>query len=126
MTRIIVPGRASGRVICFRDPINFLGSVEKDTGIVNEDGSGRSIGGKILVFPHGAGSSVGAYTIYSLGERGAAPLAMICRRADLTVASGCAMANIPLVATDEPWYDSLKDGMRVILDTAKSPIVRHA
>ena len=26
-----------------------------------------------------------------------APLAMICQKADLTVATGCALANIPLI-----------------------------
>ena len=112
-------------MIC-QNPINFLGAIEKSTGEILEKGSdiyGRSIGNMILVFPHGVGSSVGAYTIYSLKSHGVAPLAMICRRADLTVASGCAISNIPLVVTEESWYDLLKDGSLVTLDTRRRPIV---
>ena len=49
------------------------------------------------MFPSGVGSSVGAYTIYSIKSNNSAPLAMICQKADLTVATGCALANIPLI-----------------------------
>jgi len=71
----------------------------------------------ILVFPHGVGSSVGAYTIYSLKSNNSAPYAMICKKADLTVASGCALANIPLVIVTQKEYDSIKNGEEISLDT---------
>ena len=64
----------------------------------------------ILVFPNGIGSSVGAYTIYSLKSNNSAPAAMACQKADLTVASGCALANIPLFILSPDEYDSMKDG----------------
>jgi predicted aconitase with swiveling domain len=51
----------------------------------------------VLVFPYAVGSSVGAYAIYSLKEYGNAPNAMICLKADITTASGCAIANIPTI-----------------------------
>lgn len=101
-------------------PINFLGAVDKSTGVVGDrrhELHGQGLGGRMLVFPSGAGSSVGAYTIYSLSVNDVAPLAMICQRADLTVASGCAVAGIPLVVVDKELFDSLRTGSQARLDT---------
>ena len=127
--RVIVRGRAAGTVALSSEPINFLGAVDKRTGEVRGSGhplSGRSVAGTILAFPRGAGSSVGAYTIYSLAKCGAAPAAMVCREADLTVASGCALAGIPLVVADGPEYDALEDGGRAEVDaSAESGALRR-
>ena len=95
--KTIVKGKAHGKILKTNTPINFLGSVDKKTGVINDnrhDLVGKSVKDTILVFPHGVGSSVGAYTIYSLKSNNSAPYAMICKKADLTVASGCALANI--------------------------------
>ena len=117
--RVIVRGRAAGTVVLSAEPINFLGAVDGGTGAVRDRGHplfGRSVAGAVLAFPRGAGSSVGAYTIYSLAKSGAAPAAMVCREADLTVASGCALAGIPLVVAGEAEYGRLADGDRVEVD----------
>ena len=122
--KIIVKGKAEGEIMVAKDPINFL-SVDKKTGKVLEEGHdlfGRSIGGKILVFPCGVGSSVGAYTIYSLKSNNCAPKAMICQKADITVASGCALTNIPLVIAQQE-YDSLTDGKKILLDAESGKIL---
>jgi len=76
---------------------------------------GKKIAGSILVFPNGIGSSVGAYTIYSLKSNNSAPAAMACQKVDLTVASGCALANIPLFILSPDEYASMKDGDDVSL-----------
>lgn len=124
--KVIVRGKASGSVLKTEMPINFLGSVDKKTGIINDDKhdlTGRSLKGTVLVFPHGVGSSVGAYTIYSLKSNETAPAAMICKKVDLTVASGCALANIPLVIVDEWQYDKLQNGTQVTVDTEAGTIL---
>ncbi|MGV7226998.1 MAG: aconitase X swivel domain-containing protein, partial [Nitrosopumilus sp.] len=98
--KVLVSGKVEGTVLKSKDPINFLGTVDKKTGIIsdeNHDLFQKSIKDTILVFPSGVGSSVGAYTIYSIKSNESAPLAMICTKADLTVATGCALANIPVV-----------------------------
>jgi len=41
---------------------------------------------------------------------------MICQKADLTVASGCALANIPLVVVTKEEYDSLVNGNEITID----------
>ena len=117
--RVIVRGSATGKVVLSAAPINFLGAVDRRTGAVRDrehELFGRTVAGAVLVFPRGAGSSVGAYTIYSLGREGAAPAAMVCREADMAVASGCALAGIPLVVADAPEYGRLADGDVVEVD----------
>ena len=86
----------------------------------NHDLYNKSIKDSILLFPYGVGSSVGAYTIYSIKSNNSAPLAMICEKVDLTVATGCALANIPLVTVTEEEFSSLNDGQEVTLDTESS------
>jgi predicted aconitase with swiveling domain len=45
---------------------------------------------------------------------------MICQKADLTVATGCALANIPLVIVTEDEFLSLQTGQKISLDTESS------
>ena len=116
--KTIVRGKVSGKVVKSNQPINFLGAIDKKTGSITDqkhDLSGKSIKDSILLFPHGIGSSVGAYTIYSLKSNNVAPLAMACQKIDLTVASGCALANIPLFVLSSNEYDSIKDGDEISL-----------
>ena len=94
---------------------------------------GQNLKGKILVFPNSIGSSVGAYTIYSLKSNNVAPNGIICtNNVDITTASGCAISNIPLAFIDNQRYDDLinciktlgKDTEREItLDTEKGKII---
>lgn len=124
--KIIVKGKTQGKILKTNTPINFLGSVDKKSGVINDnkhDLAGKSVKGTILVFPHGVGSSVGAYTIYSLKSNNSAPLGMVCKKVDLTVASGCALANIPLVIATEQEYDQLKDGKQITLDAESGKIL---
>jgi len=117
--KTIVQGTAKGIILKSNNPINFLGAVDKKTGVIRDqthDLFQKSIRDVILVFPYGIGSSVGAYTIYSLKENNSAPRAMICQKADLTVASGCALANIPLVVVTKDEYDSLENGNEITID----------
>ena len=126
MTKIIAPGRASGIVLKTTNPINFLGAVDKKTGVIHDqkyDIYKKSIQNTILVFPHGVGSSVGAYTIYSLKSNDAAPVAMICQKADLTVASGCALANIPMIIISKDEFDSIENGKYIQIDTESEEIL---
>ncbi len=120
MKKILVKGKAQGIILKSLNPINFLGTVDKQTGVIsdkNHDLFDKSIKNCILVFPNGVGSSVGAYTIYSIKSNNAAPLAMICQKADLTVATGCALANIPLIIVNENEFSSFHTGQKILLDT---------
>ncbi len=127
MKKILVGGSVKGSILKTEMPINFLGTVEKKTGVISDKNHELfkiSIRGSILLFPSGIGSSVGAYTIYSIKSNNSAPLAMICKKADLTVATGCALANIPLVIISEEEFSSYKTGEEVSLDTRAKKIIK--
>jgi len=126
MKKILVQGRIEGIILKSETAINFLGTVDKKTGIIsdkNHELFEKSIKNSVLVFPSGVGSSVGAYTIYSIKSNNSAPLAMICQKADLTVATGCALANIPLVIVSDEEFSSFQNGQKISLDTeSENPI----
>ena len=125
--KVLVSGKVQGIILKSENPINFLGTVDKKTGIIsdkNHELYQKSMKNTILVFPSGVGSSVGAYTIYSIKSNDTAPLAMICTKADLTVATGCALANIPLLIISEEKFSSIVNGKEISLDTdLPNPIV---
>ena len=123
--KVLVSGKVKGIILKSENPINFLGTVDKKTGIINDknhDLYQKSIKDTVLVFPSGVGSSVGAYTIYSIKSNQTAPFAMICKKADLTVATGCALANIPMITINDEEFDSIKNGMEISLDTESNQI----
>jgi predicted aconitase with swiveling domain len=128
MNKILVSGKVEGIVLKSDDPINFLGTVDKKTGIISDKNHslfGKSVKNTILVFPSGIGSSVGAYTIYSIKSNNTAPIAMICKKADLTVATGCALANIPLITIGDEEFESIKIGMKISIDSDSPNLIHY-
>ncbi len=98
--RIVRAGQAEGEALVSPDPIGFLGGVDPETGVIldqNHPLKGQSIAGKILVFPHGKGSTVGSYTILRLARNGVAPRAMINAESEAITAVGAIIADIPMV-----------------------------
>lgn len=123
----LVGGRATGILMHTDQPINFLGMIDKDTGVIRDashDLYERSVRDTILAFPHGIGSSVGAYTIHSLKVNNVAPSAMLCGRPDLTVVTGCAVANIPLAILD---VSAMKpqNNSKITVDVDAGTITHH-
>jgi predicted aconitase with swiveling domain len=99
--KVIVGGSASGRMLVTKQPINFLSSVDHLMGMItdsNHELYGQCLKNSLLVFPYAVGSSVGAYSIFALKSNGVSPSGIICTsKTDITTASGCAIANIPLL-----------------------------
>jgi predicted aconitase with swiveling domain len=80
--------------------LGFLGGVDPETAVVIEAGHplcGRSIAGRVLVFPTGKGSTVGSYTLYRLARKGLAPAGIINARSEAIVAVGAIISGIPMV-----------------------------
>jgi predicted aconitase with swiveling domain len=117
--RIIVKGTDEGEALVTKQPINFLTMIDLKSGIVKDEKHElykKNIANKVLVFPNAVGSSVGAYSIYALKGSRVAPKAIVCSKADITTASGCAIANIPLVDMPEEDVFVTKSGSRVKVD----------
>jgi len=112
--RIIVKGNVEGEAIVSTEGISFYGGVDPDTGIVTEKGhplEGKSVTGKILIFPRGKGSTVGSYTMYRLKKSNTAPLAIINEECETVVAVGAIISEIPLIdRLDKNPVENIKDG----------------
>ncbi|MFA5412703.1 MAG: DUF126 domain-containing protein [Candidatus Micrarchaeia archaeon] len=124
--RIISGGHAKGPVLVTMDPISFLGSVDPKTGIVIESGhslQGKSISGRVLVFPRGKGSTVGSYVILQLKKNGVAPLAIINLEAETIIAVGAIISKIPMLdMLEKDPYEIFKNGMMVEVDAVKGEV----
>ncbi len=115
--RKIFKGKAEGQALVSKEAISFYGGVDPETGIVVERGhplEGKSIAGKILVFPQGKGSTVGSYAIYRLAKNGKAPKAIINRQCETIVAVGAIISEIPCI--DHIEIEKIKNGMQVKVD----------
>ncbi|UUX91845.1 DUF126 domain-containing protein [Methanoplanus endosymbiosus] len=123
--RGISKGKAKGEIIVSKDPISFLSGVDPETGVVMEKGhaiEGRSIAGKVLIFPYGKGSTVGSYIVYALKKNGKAPAAIINNEAETIIATGAIIADIPMVDRPSQDISVLKDGMTAEVDGDKGII----
>jgi len=115
--RVITQGKTKGKALCSAMPISFYGGVDPETGVVVEKGhdlEGKSVAGKILVFPTGKGSTVGSYVIYRLKKNGKAPLAIINKESDPVTAVGAVIAGIPMI--DHVETKKIKTGYHVKID----------
>jgi len=122
--RAIVPGSCKGLALVSFKPISFLGGVDPTSGVVIEkdhDLKGRCIKDKVLCFPHGHGSTVGSYVLYSLVKKGVGPKAIVNQVADPVVVVGAVIAEIPMV--DKIEIQKIKTGDKVEVDGDKG-IVR--
>ncbi len=119
--RTISRGVAEGEVLLTSDPISFLGNVDPQTGEIVEEQHelyGKSISGKILIFPHGKGSTVGSYVIYQLFKNGVAPAAMINLESEPIVAVGAIISEIPLVdKLEKDPFELLENGDMVLVNS---------
>ena len=115
--RTIYQGIAEGEALVTSMGISFFGGVDPDTGVVVERGhelEGQSIGGRVLVFPSGKGSTVGSYTLYRLKMNGLAPAAIVNAECETITAVGCIIAEIPCV--DHIPIDQLATGVPLVVD----------
>lgn len=121
--RKISAGMAKGEALVTSQAISFYGGVDPDTGVVVEKGhplEGKSIAGKILVFPQGKGSTVGSYTMYRLAKNGKAPAAIINKECETIVAVGAIISEIPCV--DRIDIGRIKDGAKVEVDAENGTV----
>lgn len=115
--RVIYKGKSEGEAIVTTQPISFYGGVDPNTGEVIEKGhelQGKSVKGKILVFPQGKGSTVGSYTLYRLKKNGVAPAGIINRECETIIAVGAIISEIPCV--DKVDITKIKTGNHVLIE----------
>ncbi len=116
--RVIYPGNVEGEVVKCNSPVVILGDIIPEKGIVEGCGEIRD---KIFVFPRGAGSTVGSYTLYALKYYGTAPKAMIVQEAEPIVVAGAIIAEIPTI--DSVDIEKIREGDKVIVRDGKVEIL---
>jgi predicted aconitase with swiveling domain len=122
--RCVNPGRAEGDALVSRGPLSFYGGVDPKTGVVIEKGhelEGKCVKGKVLVFPHGKGSTVGSYVIYALKSNGVAPAAIVNEETETIVATGVILADIPCV--DRVDVELIRTGDWVVVDANRGIVL---
>lgn len=103
-------------------PITFLGYVNRQTGVIEEEGhpaDGQSMAGKIAIFPRGTGSSVAPYVLLELYYRGVAPTAIVNTEIDQQTAPACSLEGIPYA------FDFDADPSRFVRDGDTVSLVRR-
>jgi hypothetical protein len=98
--RIIMKGKAQAKALVTSQPISFYGGVDPNNSQILEKGhelQGKSVKGKILVFPTGKGSTVGSYTLYRMKKNDTAPAGIINKECETVIAVGAIISDIPCV-----------------------------
>ncbi len=122
----VTSGVAEGEAIVSHMAISFTGGMDPDTGVIREPGhdlEGRSIAGKILVFPTGKGSTTGSWQFYAAFKRGNAPKGIININAEGVVAVSAIISGIPMVHNPEKdLFEIIQSGDFVRVDADKGII----
>jgi predicted aconitase/predicted aconitase with swiveling domain len=109
----------TGQAFVTDAPITLLGFVNRKTGVIEEPGhpaDGRSMAGKIAIFPKGTGSTVAPYVLLELHYRGMAPIAIVNTEIDQQSAPACSLEGIPYAfGFDATITSDLSDGDTVEL-----------
>ena len=98
--KAVTGGVVEGEALVSQTAISFTGGMDPDTGIIRESGhelEGKSVSGKILVFPAGKGSTTGSWQYYAAFKRGVAPKGIINREAEGVVAISAIITGTPMV-----------------------------
>nr|MDO8083405.1 DUF126 domain-containing protein [Candidatus Sigynarchaeum springense] len=96
--RVICSGNVSGEVLFTDKPLLIYTGIDTSTGKIVERGhplNGKSVAGRVLVFPEAKGSTVGSWTLLQLKKNGVAPAAIVNQLCEPIVAIGTIMARIP-------------------------------
>lgn len=124
-------GKAEGEAIVSRLPFSYLGDLDPRSGKVMPDGhdlKGKSISGKIFVFPIGKGSTAGPNVAYLAKMLGNLPRAMICVEAEPVMAMVAIITDIPMVhRLDRNPLDVIQTGdyLKVDADTGTVEVVKR-
>jgi predicted aconitase with swiveling domain len=122
--RCVVAGAAAGRALVSAQPISLWGGLDPRTGEIidrRHDRSGQIVIGRVLLFPHGRGSSTGSAILLEAIRAGTAPAAIVNLATDPIAALGAIVADelygrtMPIVVLAEPDFASIRDGDHVTI-----------
>ena len=118
--RKVVAGAAEGEALVTREAWAAFMAIDVDTGVVTEAGHelrGKSVAGKILVFPRSKGSSGWSMGAQALRFAGTAPLALVISEVHAQSALGAIVMRVPTVTDlDRDPTETIQTGDWVRID----------
>ena len=122
---VLVGGLASGEALVLEEPLSFWGGIDPETGEIidgHHPQAGAGVTGKVLVMPHGRGSSSASAVLAEAIRLRTAPAALVLRETDPIVMLGALVAEelygltCPVVVVQAARYDAIASGDRVDID----------
>lgn len=95
--RPLVPGSVSGDVVVLDEGLSFWGGYDPASGTIIDKAHpqfGMSLAGKIVVMPHGRGSSSSSYVLAEALRLGTGPAGMVLGEPDSIVVIGAMVAGL--------------------------------
>jgi hypothetical protein len=94
--RVLVGGAASGEILHLDQPLSLWGGLDPSTGVIidrSHPQAGQSITGRIVVMPHGRGSSSSSSVLAEALRLGTAPAGFVLGEPDTILVIGALVAN---------------------------------
>jgi hypothetical protein len=122
----IISGYGEGEALVSHEPICFY-LTDPNTGIVREKGhdlAGKSVAGKVLVFPSGKASSVVQIDgLFKLAQHNLAPKALIVKDVETVLVVSAFIVKVPLVdRLEQDPFEAIHNGDFVKVDAEKGTV----
>lgn len=122
----IIGGHGEGEALVSHEPICFY-LTDPKTGIVREKDhelTGKSVAGKVLVFPSGKASSVVQIDgLFKLAQHNVAPKALIVKDVETVLVVSAFIVNVPLVdRLEKDPFEAIHSGDFVKVDADKGSV----
>jgi predicted aconitase with swiveling domain len=119
--RGMVRGKVRGPALVCGKAFSFLGDVDMDSGEIIARGhehEGKTIAGKVLIYPETKGSSGGCVVLTVLAKQGKQPAAIVLEKAaDPNIVEGAIVCGVALVCEPERGLTgSVPQGAEVTVD----------
>lgn len=116
--RPLLAGVAAGPALVLREPLSFWGGVDPASGLIidaHHSAHGRRVTQRVLVLPHGRGSSSSSTVLAECLAAGTGPSAILLGEADgilllgSLIAAELGLAQCPVVVLGDAWQ-RVRDG----------------
>jgi len=128
---ILVAGEAQGEGLVLTEPLSLWGGFDSETGAVidvSHEQLGVILTDRIVVMPHGRGSSSSSSVLAEAMRRGTAPAGFVLREPDSILVVGSLVGehlygvSCPIIVRDGPAPDEgvwrISDGVVTLVETA--------
>ena len=115
--RVINGGKVKGEAVVLDVPFSFIGDFDPDTGKLAIEGHplfGESLANKILVCPTGKGGTIAPFIAYQAWQKGNAPAAILCEKAEPLLCESAIAIDIPILdCFDENPVETITTGQSI-------------